>query len=80
VDYLERAAELTDHEAIIATHLADAYVKTGQIHKALQAYHKALLNAEESDTELIEQVTKKINTLEQQIQAPDPEETDDSLP
>jgi tetratricopeptide (TPR) repeat protein len=80
VDYLERAAELTDHEAIIATHLADAYVKTGQIRKALQAYHKALLNAEESDTELIEQVTKKINTLEQQIQAPDPEETDDSLP
>ncbi len=80
VDYLERAAELTGYEAIIAAHLADAYVKTGQIFKALQAYHKALLHAEESDTDLISRVTEKIKALEQQIPVPDPQHPDAVLP
>jgi tetratricopeptide (TPR) repeat protein len=68
VGYLERAAELTDYEAIIAAHLADAYVKTGQKIKALKTFHKALAHAEESDTDLISQVTEKIMALEQEIQ------------
>ncbi len=71
VGYLERAAELTDYETIIAAHLADAYVKTGQLLKALKTYHKALAHAQESDTELISQVTEKIRVLEQQIPNPD---------
>ena len=71
VGYLERAAELTDYEAIIAAHLADAYLKTGQKIKALKTFHKALAQAEESDTDLISRVTEKIRTLEQQIQPPD---------
>lgn len=71
VGYLERAAELTNYEAIIAAHLADAYLKTGQKIKALKAFHKALAQAEESDTDLISRVTEKIMTLEQQIQNSD---------
>ncbi|MCF8088267.1 MAG: tetratricopeptide repeat protein [Desulfotignum sp.] len=71
VGYLERAAELTDYEAIIAAHLADAYLKTGQKIKALKTFHKALAQAEESDTDLISRVTEKIMTLEQQIQNSD---------
>lgn len=71
VGYLERAAELTDYETIIAAHLADAYLKTGQKLKALKAYHKALARAQESDKDLISQVTEKIRALEQQIQNPD---------
>ncbi len=69
--YLERAAELTDYEAIIAAHLADTYLKTGQKLKALKTFHKALAHAEESDTDLISEVTEKIRALEQQIQNPD---------
>lgn len=80
VDYLERAAELTNDEAIISAHLADAYVKTGQTIKALQAYHKALLHAEESDTDLIARVTEKIKILEQQIQNPESEDAVKPLP
>jgi tetratricopeptide (TPR) repeat protein len=71
VEYLERAAELTDFEAIIAAHLGDAYIKTGQTAKALEAYRKALAHAEESDKALIEEVTEKIRHLEQIPQEPD---------
>ncbi|MDZ7665765.1 MAG: tetratricopeptide repeat protein [Desulfotignum sp.] len=80
VDYLERAAHLTDYEAIIAEHLADAYLKTGQVVKALKTYHRSLAQAEASDTELISRVTEKIEELEQQLQDPDTENAGDTLP
>jgi len=79
VDYLERAAQLTDYEAIIAEHLADAYVKTGQVVKALEIYHRSLVNAEKSDTELISRVTEKIRELEQQLQPTDTKNNGDAL-
>lgn len=71
VEYLERAAELTGFEAIIAVHLADAYVKTGQTAKALETYRKALASAGETDTKLIDEVTEKIRRLEQTPLEPD---------
>jgi tetratricopeptide (TPR) repeat protein len=80
VDYLERAAQLTDYEAIIAEHLADAYLKTGQILKALETYHRSLARAEASDTELISRVTGKIRELEQQLAHPDTDPSGDILP
>jgi tetratricopeptide (TPR) repeat protein len=80
VGYLERAAELTDYEAIIAAHLADAYLKTGQKIKALKAFHKALAHAEESDTDLISRVTEKIRALEPQIPTPDTLNSDTVTP
>lgn len=80
VDYLERAALLTDYEAIIAEHLGDAYLKTGQILKALATYHRSLARAEASDTELISRVTEKIRELELQLPHPDGDNTGDILP
>jgi predicted negative regulator of RcsB-dependent stress response len=80
VGYLERAAELTDYEAIIAAHLADAYLKTGQKIKALKTFHKALAHAEESDTDLISRVTEKIRALEPQIPTPDTLNSDTVTP
>jgi len=80
VDYLERAAQLTDYEAIIAEHLADAYLKTGQTVKALETYHRSLARAEASDTELISRVTGKIRELEQQLAHPDTDPSGEILP
>lgn len=80
VGYLERAAELTDYEAIIAAHLAEAYLKTGQNLKALKTFHKALAHAKESDQNLISEVTEKIRALEQQIQNPDTLNSDTVTP
>jgi tetratricopeptide (TPR) repeat protein len=70
VVYLERAAELTAFESIIASHLADAYVKTGRLASALEAYRKAVANAKEEDAELILEVEQKIQRLEQQSEQP----------
>jgi tetratricopeptide (TPR) repeat protein len=83
VDYLERAAQLTDYEAIIAEHLADAYLKNGQPFKALETYHRSLARAETSDTELISRVTGKIRELEEQLPHPphpDIDTSGDTLP
>jgi tetratricopeptide (TPR) repeat protein len=73
VVYLERAAELTAFESIIASHLADAYVKTGRLDLALEVYRKALANAKEEDADLVLEVEQKIQRLEQQPAKP-PEE------
>lgn len=67
VRYLERAAELSEYETIIASHLADAYVKTGQPEKALALYHRAVTNAQETDAELVRELKEKINSLENRL-------------
>lgn len=74
--YLERAAELTAFESIIASHLADAYVKTGQLDIALEVYRKAVANAKEEDADLILEVEQKIQRLEQQSEHPPGEPSD----
>jgi tetratricopeptide (TPR) repeat protein len=71
VFYLEKAATLTEYEAIIASHLADAYVKTGRLSKALAVYHKAIVNAKAEDTDLVQELEAKIKDLEQQLPLPD---------
>jgi tetratricopeptide (TPR) repeat protein len=70
VVYLERAADLTAFESIIASHLADAYVKTGRLASALEAYRKAVANAKEEDADLILEVEQKIQQLEQRSAPP----------
>jgi Flp pilus assembly protein TadD len=71
VFYLEKAATLTEYESIIASHLADAYVKTGRLSKALAVYHKAIVNAKAEDTDLVQELEAKIKDLEQQLPLPD---------
>jgi tetratricopeptide (TPR) repeat protein len=80
VIYLERAAELTDFESIIASHLADAYVKTGQLTSAMAAYRKALANASEEDADLVMEVTRKLEALEQLSEQHNNEKTPVSVP
>ncbi len=72
VQYLEKAARLSDFETIIASHLADAYVKAGQLTKALATYQKARENAKkdkpgQEDSTLIQEIIKKIKNLEKRI-------------
>jgi len=72
VQYLEKAAGLSEFETIIASHLADAYVKAGQLAKALATYQKALENAEKDkpgkeESKLIQELMKKIKNLEKRI-------------
>jgi tetratricopeptide (TPR) repeat protein len=76
VVYLERAAELTAFESIIASHLADAYVKTGRLDNALEVYRKAVANAKEEDADLILEVEQKIQRIEQQSEQPPGEQSD----
>ncbi len=64
VHYLEQAAKLSNFESIIADHLADAYVKAGQLKEALDTYKKALSNTKKKDSDLIQKLEKKIKTLE----------------
>lgn len=71
VFYLEKAASLTEYESIIASHLADAYVKTGRLSKALAVYHRAIVNAKEEDADLVLELKAKIKELEQQLPLPD---------
>ena len=69
VHFLEKAARLSDFESIIASHLADAYVKAGQLEKALATYQKALENAKKNksgkeESNLIQELMEKIKNLE----------------
>jgi tetratricopeptide (TPR) repeat protein len=59
VYYLERAAQLSDFESIIAGHLADAYEKNGQLTLALTTYKKALANVKKPTVEKKESVKKE---------------------
>jgi Tfp pilus assembly protein PilF len=67
VDYLEKAAELTDFETIIADHLGDAYQKANQLDKALQTYKKAVANAKDTDRKKVEELKEKIKTVQNKI-------------
>jgi len=64
VVYLEKAAEISKYETIIAAHLADAYVKTGQTAKALSMYKRALANAKEEQQDQIKDIKEKIKQIE----------------
>ncbi|WDP89179.1 MAG: tetratricopeptide repeat protein [Desulfobacter sp.] len=63
--HLEKAAEISKYETIIADHLADAYAKNGQPQKALATYKKALANAQEDQQDLIKKIKAKVKALEQ---------------
>jgi tetratricopeptide (TPR) repeat protein len=77
VHFLEKAAQLSDFETIIASHLADAYVKAGQLKKALITYQKALSNAKKDeskkktskkeDADQIQELMEKIKNLETKL-------------
>ncbi|MBU3954334.1 MAG: tetratricopeptide repeat protein [Proteobacteria bacterium] len=64
IHYLEKAARLSNFETIIAGHLADAYVKAGQMDTALAMYKKALTNAKKEDDDLTLEIKEKIKGLE----------------
>jgi len=64
VEYLQKAAELTSFETIITDHLGDAFQKTNQLKKALNAYKKALSNAKPGDKEKIIELKKKIKAMQ----------------
>lgn len=64
--YLEKAAEISKFETIIAAHLADAYVKAGHINKAIAVYKKAIANAKKDQTDLIREIKEKIQALEKE--------------
>ena len=63
VFYLEKAAELSDYETVIAAHLAEAYLKTGQPAKAKAMYKKALDNAGEDQQKEIREIEEKLQRL-----------------
>lgn len=63
VFYLEKAVELSDYDTVIATHLADAYLKTGQQIKAVDMYKKALENARPDQEKEIREIEKKLKNL-----------------
>ncbi len=63
VFYLEKAVELSDYETVIATHLADAYIKTGQQKKAVDMYKKALENARPDQEKEIREIEEKLKNL-----------------
>jgi len=62
--YLEKAATLSDYETVIAAHLADAYVKTGQRDKAAAMYKKALDNAGDDQQKEIREIEEKLKRLD----------------
>ncbi|HCY85108.1 MAG TPA: hypothetical protein DHV36_08240 [Desulfobacteraceae bacterium] len=64
VFYLEKAARISEFETVIAAHLGDAYLKTGQPDKALAAYQKALANADkDAHKKEIKEITAKIKAI-----------------
>jgi len=63
VFYLEKAVELSAYETIIAAHLADAYIKTGQQKKAVAMYKKALDNARKDQEKEIREIEEKLKNL-----------------
>ena len=66
--YLEKAADLTNFQTVIADHLGDAYDKTTQPQKALAAYKKAIVNAvAEDDKKLTPRIQEKITALQNRI-------------
>ncbi|MCP3941375.1 MAG: tetratricopeptide repeat protein [Desulfobacteraceae bacterium] len=67
IHYLELAAQLSDFETIIADHLADAYLKSGQLVKALITYKKAVGNAKKEDKNLTIKLKEKILNLEKKL-------------
>ena len=67
VHFLELAAELSKFESIIASHLADAYVKNGQKAKALVTYKKALENVKKEEADLTQEIEEKIKHLEKEL-------------
>lgn len=67
VHFLEQAADLSKFESIIAAHLADAYVKNGQLAKALVTYKKALENVKKEEADLTLELEEKINRLEKEL-------------
>jgi len=64
VTYLEKAAQISKYETIIADHLADAYVKVGETQKALAMYKRALTNAKTEQQDLIKKIKEKIKEME----------------
>jgi len=69
VKYLEQAAQLSDFEAIITSHLADAYLKAGRPAKALATYKKALGNIKKDKLDQTLELKKKIKALEKKLNA-----------
>jgi tetratricopeptide (TPR) repeat protein len=67
VFYLEQAAQLSNFESIIADHLADAYVKAGQLAQGLATYKKALANVKPEETDLAKTLENKIIDLEKRL-------------
>ncbi|PIE62193.1 MAG: hypothetical protein CSA25_06305 [Desulfobacter postgatei] len=68
VFYLEKAVELSDYEAVITAHLADAYLKTGQQKKAVAMYKKALDNARPDQKKERREIEEKLNNLKNAMQ------------
>lgn len=66
--YLEKAVELSKYETVIAAHLADAYLKTGQQKKAVAMYKKALDNARPDQEKEIREIEGKLKNLENPVQ------------
>lgn len=67
VHYLEQAAQLSNFESIIADHLADAYVKAGQLTEGLATYKKALANVKKENIDLSKKLKKKIKDLKKRL-------------
>jgi len=63
VFYLEKAAEISKYETIIASHLGDAYAQSEQFEKALTAYKRALENAKEDQDAEVTALKEKIQNL-----------------
>ncbi|WP_321492702.1 tetratricopeptide repeat protein [uncultured Desulfobacter sp.] len=63
VAYLEKAVELSDYETVIAAHLADAYLKTGQEKKAIAMYQTALDHARKDQEKEILEIKEKLKKL-----------------
>lgn len=68
VFYLEKAVELSDYETVIAAHLAEAYLKTGQLNKAVDMYKKALDNAGQDHEKEILEIKEKLKRLKIPVQ------------
>ena len=64
VFYLEKAVELSNYETVIAAHLADAYLKTGERKKAVAMYKKALENARQDQKKEVREIEEKLKKLE----------------
>ena len=64
--YLKKAADISEYETVIASHLGDAYVKIKDFPNALTAYKKALANAKEDQAEEVKALKNKIQDIERQ--------------